>query len=239
MRSVEDELADEYVRAALDGADPHATVPAETARQAAASLPKNRATRRAHGQRGAGPIRGGGAAFLANRKPNGLQRAALRAHAKGLRVGYPVRAQVMTKTRPGPQNPLVPLEFGERISNYRVQQAVRTHSIGGTRWRPTPRQRRRLDHKANHVAAPFKRPQPEPFAERVTSLTTGEQRTEPLATPVTPEAFAEPVVRATAVESGWHEVSGTVAFPATPPPRGPMIAQGSGFRVVDRRGEHR
>jgi hypothetical protein len=47
------------------------------------------------------------------------------------------------------------------------------------------------------------------------------------------------VVRATAVESGWHEVSGTVAFPATPPPRGPMIAQGKGFRVVDRRGEHR
>lgn len=138
-------------------------------------------------------------------KPNGLQRAALRAHAKGLRVGYPVRA-VLSKAQalnwpdavPGKQygqahyagpEGAVPLEFGERIGNYRIQQAVRTHSIGGTKWRPTPRQRRRLDHKANRAAAPFKRPQPEPFAE--------------------------------------------------PAPRGPMIAQGEGFRVVDRRGEHR
>lgn len=112
---------------------------------------------------------------------SGPERAQRRAWARGLEVGKPVRVvhpggdprlhfgmqqsrmvpkriglfggkPLVVFPRDAGQREQVPLEFGERLSNYRIQQAVRTHSIGGTRWRPTPRQRRRLNHKARAAA---------------------------------------------------------------------------------------
>lgn len=194
-------------------------------------LPKNRASRRAHGQRGT--ARTGRDVRGADRKPTGAQRAALRAHAKGLRIGNPVRAEIGRgvghrsaaphpawvpygeRVYVGPQG-APPLEFGERITNYQVQASVRGHTLVGTRWRPTPKQRRRLDHKARHAQAPFKRPSAHYRKAAAEGL-----------------AALQPA-KATAVETGWHKVSGTVELA----PRTPMVEQRAGFRVVDRRREH-
>ena len=162
-------------------------------------------------------------------RETGAQRAQRRAAAHGLTVGAPVRAVLGKPTAlnwpeavPGRRygqdhyagpGGAAPLDFGQRLSNYQIQASVRDHALVGTRWRPTPRQRRRLDKKARQssyrkllesqrldaATAPWNEPA---LVERVTNLATGEQRTEPLTAPVTPQQFA-------------------------------------GFRVVDRRGEHR
>lgn len=150
------------------------------------------------------------------RPETGPERAARRAARNGLTVGAPVRAEVMTKTPPGPQHELVPLEFGERMTNYRLQVAVRDHCLTGARWRPTARQRRRLEHKARSASyrkllASQSLRGPYGTAADTPAWPTAEQRAEPLRELV---------------------ASGAVIHPASP-------AAPRGFRVVDRRGEHR
>lgn len=150
----------------------------------------------------------------------GPQRAEARAHLHGLTVGELVRithpnygfsVPFAAENRPRPMakpRPLVPLDFAQRLERYAGQACAVAGGVVGKRWRPTAAQRRRMRHKANHAAAPFGRDYTAEARLRqhevVTSLETGEQRTVPLAKPVSPEQFM---------------------------PRG--------FRVVDRRGEHR
>lgn len=206
-----------------------------------AAVVKNRAHRRAHGQRGTAYLPVAKHRSRGQRAETGPQRAQRRAAARGLIVGQPVRvvhpggnllahyglqqAHMVPKrihqfggepvvVFPRAQRPqmLEPLEFGERLSNYRLQQAVRTHHVGGTKWRPTARQRRRLDHKANHAQAPFGRKHPD----------YGQHRAEAMR-----GRRADLVI-----------VDDDLTPLTVPTPRTPMIEQRSGFRVVDRRGEH-
>lgn len=206
----------------------------------AAQLPKDRATRRAAGQRG----RRYRVGYRSDdRRENGAQRAAWRAELHGLTVGAPVRADIgvghnwplgpritvsaRVEVRPlaGPYG-AEPLDYAQRLGRYWAQRAAVTHIVPPPGWRATPRQLRRLRHKANHAAAPFRRPLSprETNLERVTNLATGDQRTEVLAAPVTPEQFAREHV----VEP---RQSGKVERERTAINR-------NGYRVVDRRREH-
>lgn len=156
-------------------------------------------------------------------KENGPQRTARRAAAKGLTVGAPVRAVVMTKTSPGPQHELVPLDFGTRLSNYRLQVSVRDHCISGKAWQPTARQYRRLDHKARHAAAPFgPKNRPAEIQGRRADMVILDDphpvaaRNEPARLGVAPPVMQQ-----------------------NPPERERSAINRNGYRVVDRRGEHR
>lgn len=207
----------------------------------AAQLPKDRATRRAAGQRG----RRYRVGYRSDdRRENGAQRAAWRAELHGLTVGAPVRillpgaglrrATVAPHPYAVPHSQRVyagpggatPLDYAQRLGRYWAQRAAVTHIVPPPGWRATPRQLRRLRHKANHAAAPFKRPLSprETNLERVTNLATGDQRTEVLAAPVTPEQF----VRGYEVEP---RQSGNAE-------RERSAINRNGYRVVDRRREH-
>lgn len=145
----------------------------------------------------------------------GPQRQRARAHYLGFTVGPLVRAMVMTKTPPGPQRELVPLDFGTRLSNYHLQVSVRDHCISGKAWQPTARQYRRLDHKARHAAAPFgPKNRPAEIQGRRANVVILDD--------------PHPV-------AAWNEPARLGVAPPVmqqnPPERG--------FRVVDRRGEHR
>lgn len=157
------------------------------------------------------------------RPETGPERAARRAARNGLTVGAPVRAEVMTKTPPGPQHELVPLEFGERLTNYRLQVAVRDHCLTGARWQPTARQYRRLERKARHAQAPFgPKNRPAQIQGRRVDMVILDDPPARLQLP--PEAYTEP--------SG-------IEIPAAMRPERERSAMHRGFRVVDRRGEHR
>lgn len=194
---------------------------------------------------------------------NGAQRAQRRAAAKGLTVGRSVAAQCRSwlgigdppssrhyvpreeRTYAGPGG-AAPLGRVDRLARYLLQRDVTTHARQGTGWQPTPRQRRRLDHKARtaavrkyeagkreearyalehgdaYYAAMSDTRGPAASAvivdeqphEIVTNLATGEQRTEPLSAPASPQEFVKPERERSAINR-------------------------NGYRVVDRRGEHR
>ena len=212
------------------------------------SARKNRAERRARGHRTSPRVH---SARLRQdpRAETGAQRAQRRAAAKGLTVGAPVRAVLGRPTAmnwpeavPGKrygqdhyagQEGAAPLDVAARLFNYQTQVSVRGHALVGTNWQPTPRQFRRIIKNVSSRAtremlrADRDRRRPRyvaPSHEVVTNLATGEQRTEPLAAPVSPQQFA-----------AWNEPARLGVAPPVmqqnPPERG--------FRVVDRRGEHR
>jgi hypothetical protein len=204
-------------------------------------------------------------------KENGAQRAQRRAAARGLAVGAPVRvyhpdgvpglhfgmqqAAMVPKRverfggkprvvfpRPTSQHELVPLERIDRMARYLLQRDVTTHVRHGSRWQPTPRQRRRLDKKARRIS-----PQPYPVTPESERLAASWQRAEPVrelieaghvihpdspAAPVTPEAFM-----------AWDEPARLGVTPhvmsENPPQRERSAINRNGYRVVDRRGEHR
>lgn len=213
-----------------------------------APLPKSRAARRAHGQRNTSPRVHSARLHQAPRAETGAQRAQRRAAARGLIVGRSVAAQCHgwlglgdppssrhyvpreERAYAGPGG-ATPLGRVDRLARYLLQREATTHQRQGSGWQPTDRQRRRLDHKARHAAAPFGPKSPtyvpsargpaasavildDPPREIVTNLATGEQRTEPLSAPVSPQEFVKPERERSAINR-------------------------NGYRVVDRRGEHR
>jgi hypothetical protein len=171
---------------------------------------------------------------------SGPARAERRARLKGLTVGRSVAEQCRGWLGVGdpPSSPLLvpysertyagpggatPLEFGERLTNYRLQVATRDHCLTGRRWQPTARQYRRLERKARHAQAPFGRKHPDyvsPTRGRATML------------PVLDEPARVTPVEANSV---YRAAGGTGAKPQ----RERSAINPSGFRVVDRRGEHR
>lgn len=120
---------------------------------------KNRATRRQHGQkrRRALRITRGGKGST-----NGPQRAAQRAAAVGLVVGRPVRADLGAMPLnwapsqrfklPGDRLPGTPLEFADRLVNYKVQAGCVSGVMPGRKWRASAKQRRRCTHKSRTAA---------------------------------------------------------------------------------------
>lgn len=178
---------------------------------------------------------------------SGPARAERRARLKGLTVGRSVAEQCRGWLGVGdpPSSPLLvpysertyagpggatPLEFGERLTNYRLQVATRDHCLTGRRWQPTARQYRRLERKARHAQAPFGRKHPDyvsPTRGRATML------------PVVLDERPTPLVRLDDPEFTPKVVAALLDPANTVPAERERSAMHRGFRVVDRRGEHK
>lgn len=175
-------------------------------------------------------------------RENGAQRAARRAARAGLTVGAPVRIhynvpprqpQPSTYWRKGGPGTGVALERIDRMARYLLQRDVTTHVRHGSNWQPTPRQRRRLDHKARHAAAPFGRDYiAEAYvAGNTPAWPTVDQRAEPVRALIEAGHVIHPDSPAVPRVPMVHTVGRQTEHGPTEPARG--------FRVVDRRGEHR
>lgn len=175
----------------------------------------------------------------------GPQRAQRRAAVKGLTVGAPVRithpgygfnAPNAAENRPrrdpatyaGPGG-ATPLERVDRLARYLLQREVATHVRQGGDWQPSARQFRRADHKARHAAAPFGPKSPDyvpPTRGRRADLVIVDDPAPAVVRQDDPE-FVPKVV--TALLDPANEVK----------PERDRSTPYRGFRVVDRRGEHR
>lgn len=232
-----------------------------------APAPKNRATRRAHGQRGTAYLPVAKHRRTGTRAETGPQRAQRRAAAHGLTVGAPVRAKIgigvgLVRVAPNPawvpygervpvgQAGAVPLDVAARLFNYQAQAAVRGHALVGTNWKPTARQFRRIvknvSSRATREALRDERGRRRPRA--ATSILCAES---------TMIGGRVEVCTNDPGHAGPHHdlgsgqtwtavrrfdpafVSKVVAALTTPKPERDRSTQFRGYRVVDRRGEHR
>jgi hypothetical protein len=170
------------------------------------------------------------------RPETGPERAQRRAWARGLAVGAPVRAFIGQGRprpngnghpgRPTPQGVLVPLERVDRLARYLLQRDVTTHVRHGIKWKPSARQRRRLDQKAHQSSH--------------RRLLESQRLDNPAGYVLAMSDTRGPAASAAIVDEpprvgAWNEPARLGVTPPVmmenPPQRG--------FRVTDRRGEHR